>query len=346
MRGFSPFASGAFLLSLSAALAGACEITVRDSSFQAVRDVHRLCLMIKKGDDSAQALQQRLTAWLEGQGGKLNLELTSVDVDDPQVRWEEYGIPSPPPSVPVVVLVGRDHAGGRNFVIDYWEPGPSSEALETLASSPLREAISQELCRRVAVILHAPATGSGATPADSAVQQTLDEIVAQWSTGDGLGVSVIRVDRTDLRERTLLRFIGLPPDGPDWVGVVFGQGKLMTPPLVGSEISVDRLNQLLEQLGQDCSCPKPSPTLGVDPPRAWHDALDESVVLMQPLEEAAASVLNALGSQRGNNDDERLDAPESSLVAMAFWTVGALVAVVVASSAGLLWWKRHQDLNP
>ena len=88
----------------------------------------------------------------------------------------------------------------------------------------------------------------------------------------------VKLDRHDERERTLVSFMGLPPDGPSMAGVVFGRGKLMSPPLVGPAISRKRINELVDQINQDCNCSKPLPSLGVDLPLVWNEDLAKTFV--------------------------------------------------------------------
>lgn len=254
-----------------------CETLVRDAAFRAPRDVHRLCVMAPSGDPAAKSAIDRLSDWLAGDARDLNVELVAVDTDAADIRWTDYGIPSAPPSVPVVVLVGRNKEVGQNFVIDHWEPDLSADDLEALLSSPSREVIQQKLGQCLAVLLHVPAADSGDS-GETNSQSTLNRAVERWSERTKLKLAVVRLDREDPRERLMLSFLGVRPDGPDWVGVVFGRGKLMAPPLVDAEITPERLGTLIDQLVQDCSCSKPLPSMGVDLPMLWNDELDETFV--------------------------------------------------------------------
>ncbi len=332
-------------------LAAACEYLVRDFAFRARRDVHRLCVMARSGDKSADQIVASLSAWIDGEGSDLNLKLVCVDADDQNVDWAEYGIPSAPPVLPVVVLVGRNYGTGENFVVDHWEPAPQVEDLEALKTSPVRKQLQQELGRRLAVVLYSPGWGNG----EGATQKVLDEFTRNWPASKSLGIIVIRLDRSDPSERCLLSFAGVPPpEGPDWVGVVFGRGKLMAPPLVGEAITVQRLQEQIAQLDQDCSCSKPLPSLGVDVPLVWNDRLDAAVVpLASPLElveqKPAVLALPSLGGTVEASENAAVPVvslteteitgppPSRSLLLTGLLlAVGAIVVVVAVGSVMML----------
>ena len=339
------------------ATALACEISVRDAAFQAPREVHRLSIMADSGDESADAMMQGLASWLEGPGRGLNLEVVRVNADDPNVPWADYAIPSSPPALPVVVLVGRNHGTGENFVIDHWEPGPSADDLALLRTSPARDEIQQQLGQRLGVVIYAPATsGQGAG------EHVLEQSIKRWSERSELGLSTVQFDRSDPRERVLVSFLGLDPEGPDWVGVVFGRGKLMVPPLEGKDITLEALDGLIEQLGQNCSCSKPLPAMGVDLPLIWHDDLDARVLLERGPSQAETGefaervVLSGLGSFVETRSEDGLNSAEARfrkaaeknagsksglLVTTTLWTACTGVFVVMVISVGLLRRVRH-----
>ncbi|MEZ6052195.1 MAG: hypothetical protein R3C02_12510 [Planctomycetaceae bacterium] len=265
----------------------ACDEIVRDAAMRAPRDVHRLCIFATTEDPVGNALAEDLNDWLEGPAHDLNLKLVLVDTDDPSVDWDEYGIPSAPPVVPVVALIGKNNATGDSFVINHWEPGPSDEQRDGLLTSPVREQIRQQVVDHLAVVLFSPSLDS-----DGIARATVDEAVENWSGSERLGFSIIELDRTDPQEELLVSFAGIRPDDPDWVGVVFGRGKLMSPPLRGSAITQATMADLFEQAALDCSCSKPIHTLGVDLPLVWGDEEDSSIVyLRDPTEDVDDSTL-------------------------------------------------------
>lgn len=275
-------------------VATACEILVRDAAFRTPRDMHRLCVIADADDSGADEIAARLSGWLDEDAADLNFELVRVAADGPDVRWSDFGIPSAPPFLPVTVLVGTNREIGVNFVIQHWEPAPTDDELAALAGSPLRERLQQELGRQLAVVLYAPCENCE----DDRVPAMLNQLDREWQNvqGSELGVSVIEVDRSDPAERLLLSFAGLAPDGPDWVGVVFGRGKLMNPPLMGDEITSAGLNGLIEQVLVDCSCSKPLPSMGVDLPMVWTAALDDQVLaLSSPDEDVESDTITLAG---------------------------------------------------
>lgn len=307
--------------------------TVRDGAFLVPRDIHRLCVVVEADDSIGQETYERLSGWFETSGKGLNTELSRVAAGDPAVRWNEYGIPSAPPSLPVVVLAGYHLAERRSFFVDYWEPGPRVEDLEALKESPVREAIRREVVRRLAVLLYVRGTDSDAGIAEN----VLDSVVETWSRREPLGISVVRLDRSDERERLLLSFIGVESSGPDWVGVVFGRGKLMQP-LQGSEITEARLNDLIEILLGDCSCLHPPSSFGVDIPMVWDETLDAAIIPLRDRDIAIALgwsvpvVAEASGLSIGGR-----------IVTTAMYTLGALVIVVTVATILIVRRKSRRD---
>lgn len=341
---------------LCANVVSACDILVRDAAFRIPRDMHRLCVMAESGNHVADEIETRLAGWLDQEAVDLNLELVRVNADDPDVRWSQFGIPSAPPFLPVTVLVGMNRETGANFVIQHWEPAPTDEELAALANSPLRRQLQEELGRQLAVVLYAPC----ASCEDDHVRAMLNLVGREWQDvqGSGLGVSVIEVDRGDPAERLLLSFAGLAPDGPDWVGVVFGRGKLMNPPLIGDEITPDALNGLVEEVLADCTCSKPLPSMGVDLPMVWTPELDDQVLALgAPAEDvepetitlagitATPAVTSAFVASPPPNDDAFSRPPASSSTtgfSLFKWVLGvlALAVIFVGAMSGWLLRKR------
>ncbi len=108
------------LISFSAP-AKACENQfVRDVAFQEDRDIHRLSVILRKGDAAGNAIRERLQQWLSPLTPDLNLELHTLYLEDPAVVWNDYGLPSAPPSAPVVVLSGYRSFERSAFYIDHW----------------------------------------------------------------------------------------------------------------------------------------------------------------------------------------------------------------------------------
>ncbi len=260
----------------------ACDdMTVRDAAFQEARDLHRLCVIASPESPELGRIHQRLGAWLTSAGKDLNLELTTIDVDSPEVKWESFGVPGRPPSSPVVMLSGFQRAHGRGFFIDHWDPEPTEADLETLASSPTRKRLRELLPTKIAVLVYAPAAMSTTGAEVAAERQRIDDVLAgsvkRWSE-HALGLAVLRLDRSDPRERTLASFCGLAPDGPAWVGVVFGRGKFAEPPLAATEITRAAIDELIETILAKCTCLSQAAKLGVDLPMVWREADDKRVL--------------------------------------------------------------------
>ncbi len=159
---------------------------VRDAAFDQPRDGYRLCVIAHSDDPQRQEILGRLSAWLESTGGSLNLELVDVDADDADVRWSDYGIPSAPPELPVVVLVGKRPENGKDFFVDYWLPEPTAEDLDVLRTSPVREAIRHEVVKNLAVLVHVRGSEQGREQAAEVIERIRAE-----REGQSLGVAVV-----------------------------------------------------------------------------------------------------------------------------------------------------------
>ncbi len=254
-----------------AAISYACDSgTVRDAAFQEKRDLHRLCVIANQDDPAGDEQYERLSKWLETDAKHLNAVLERVASDDPAVRWEEYGIPSAPPSLPVVALVGKFASLRRAFVVEHWEPAPTDKELATLVTSPARDELKEGIRDYWAVVLYSPGTGD-----DKAKEwPMLKAVEKRWAEEQSPGVVTVPFDRNDPRERVLTSFTGLKADGPSWAGVVFGKGKLMAPPIQGDDLTEENLNRLVAALAVPCTCLQESTTMGLDVPMTWEPDLD------------------------------------------------------------------------
>jgi hypothetical protein len=310
--------------------------SVRDGAFLEPRDIHRLCAVLEPDDSVGRGIYERLRDWFQDSGKDLNIEFLRVVADDPTVRWSDYGVPSAPPALPVVVLAGWHPAERRSFFIDYWEPGPSIEDLEILKESPVRQAIRCELVRKLAVLLYVRGTDSDA---DSA-EKVLDSVVDTWSKKEPLGVSVVILDRSDERERGLLSFMGVERTGPDWVGVMFGRGKLM-PPLQGTEITEAQLSELIQFLVGECTCLRPPSSFGVDIPMVWEETLDSAIVPLRVIDNPIGLAWNPPAiTEAGSSPFGR------RIFTTALWTLGVLVFAVTLATIVILWRRNRGDAAP
>jgi hypothetical protein len=347
---------GVVVLLLGVTATPACDLKVRDAAFRTPRDVHQLCVIAQSSDENAAATAGRLGEWIEGPGKGLNLELVRVNAEDPEIDWPSYGIPSVPPELPVVVLVGRNYGNGESFYIQHWQPAPSEQDLAALSDSPVRERIRQEVGQRMAVVLYVPASAGE----EESAQPLLERIAEKWSSPGPLGVSVIELDRADPQEQLLLSFAGVGPQGPDWLGVVFGRGKLMGPPLVDENMAEASLDELIEQVTAECSCSKPLPQLGVDIPLVWNEKYDAAEVVLAeadtsaeldvplpglsaslPPDQTASPLERDQDYNASLSPGDRLDSSNNTLLATALWTLAVLFVVITTVSICIVWWKKR-----
>ena len=250
--------------------------TVRDAAFLAKRDMHRLCVIVNEGDEEGAAIEQRLEEWLKGPAKGFNATLFKIEADAPNVPWADFGLPGPPPDVPVVAMMGQFAASSRPFLIHHWEPAPSDVELEGILDSPARKALTQAILDNWAVVLFSPGKDNDV----AGTQAMFDKVTARWADEQSPGVSVVRFDRDAPEEWMLAKFIGMRPDTGDWAGVVFGRGKLMAPPLRGEDVTEANLNTLIERLAVPCTCLQDSTTNGLDIPMTWDESLDSKVVAL------------------------------------------------------------------
>ncbi|MCX5758710.1 MAG: hypothetical protein NTU83_09440, partial [Candidatus Hydrogenedentes bacterium] len=103
------------------------------------------------------------------------------------------------------------------------------------------------------------------------------------------GVTLVTLDRNDPRERTLRVFAGLDKDMPDWLGIVFGKGKLLLPPLLGAQLTEDGINEQLKRLAVQCTCMEDATVHSVSVPMRWDAALDKRIPAFTPRLNYAAS---------------------------------------------------------
>lgn len=323
------------LVGFASSHAHACDyLTMRDAGFDEPRDVHRLCVFGKTTDPDARVVHDRLDNWIETEGKDLNVALEYVAVDDPEMDWAEFGIPSAPSSTPVVALIGNA-VGRKNWVIHHWQPSLTDADLDQLRDSPARQAIRREAPRRLAVVVYIPPADPGGPKAGPVINQA----VSDWANRmeQDLGLAVVTVDRSDEREQFLLSFMGPEPNDSDWIALVFGRGKFM-PPLEGQDITQANLDAQLEELMVECTCYRSPGTLGVDVPMAWEQVLNKQIVRLKTEDEAAVTEIH-----------ESRHAPDSPTTPLT-WTVTAysLTAfpVLVGVIAGGVYVIRHGRSRP
>lgn len=310
--------------------------TVRDAAFQGKRDMHRLCVMGNKDDVSANSIHEKLAAWFQDNSEGLNIRLERVNADDPDIRWERYGLPSAPPSFPVTVLVGTSLFLKESFVVEHWEPAPTSSDLAMLRSSPALDAAKVGLVDVWAVILYSRATQEGA----DAGQAVLDKVAKRWEEQHAPGIRVAPLDRADPRERILCSFAGIKPSTADWAGVMFGRGRLMGPPLQGAEITEENVERLLSGLMVPCTCLQESIALGIDVPLAWEPRLDRKFAALETA--AGRGYQEITFGQQAETLAAQVKNEEGRNVAVAAVIPLALIAVTsVAITAFMIWRVRR-----
>jgi hypothetical protein len=323
--------------------AAACQNgSVRFAAFDYPRDVHKLCVIGNTGDPAAEAHHARLASWLREHAADLNVELVRVNADDPAVAWLALALPSAPPTLPVTVLAGWDSVRRRPFHVDHWEPAPTSQEMEVLARSSVRDAIKRDAAGHWAVLLF-----SRGTDAQSGAAATvLDAVVKKWAAEQPPGVTVVPLDRSDPKERLLQTFIGLPPSGPDWVGVLFGRGKLMAPPLEGDAITEENVNRLVELLFQPCTCLQSSMSPGVDIPLIWEPRLDATVVALGTDSDVAPAPAGRTAAARVQVQAEASVSPVGGRVPVIAIVVVVASALLVAFGAAIVWWRARASHGP
>ncbi len=296
---------------------------VRDNAFKYGRDQHVLCVMAASDDPQGQAIYQELESRLAKHKQYLNIDLALAHVDDPSVNWKaRYGIPSAPPSSPVVVLAGYHKAEDRSFYIKHWEPKPEMEELDALLQSPTRKLLPFSLAKNYAALIYVPA----AEPNEK-IQSTLQEAVETWNTSYPMPVDLFQVDRNDASEAVLLSFLGVRPGQGDWAGIVFGRGKAMQPPLDTEELTVESVHTQLAVLETACTCLRTAADYGVDIPMLWPPEADEQLITLF----SVAGDEDLLDTSPASVSGEVV--LQSTPFAAIFYTFGALVLLVLTAAA-------------
>jgi hypothetical protein len=335
--------------------AAACNSgSVRDAAFQAKRDMHRLCVFTTSKDAQGDAIFERLRSWLETDGQRLNVVLERVNADDPSVRWDtSYGIPGQPPTLPVVALIGLMPTSPRRpFVIDHWAPTLSDADLAALKASPARDEVKRSIADVWAVLVYSPGPNTRAQGFRASTEQNketvLNAVEKQWETEHAPGISIARLDRTDPRERTLRSFVGLEPTGPDWVGVVFGRGTLLAPPLQGDDITEGNLNRLLTGLTVPCTCLQQSMTLGLGLPMTWEPELDvKAAAAVQSVVEYMETTVNLTPSPEPSASlMEQVPQEDRDVLTTALLPLGGAVGIALLAVAVILWRARRRRAMP
>jgi len=97
------------------------------------------------------------------------------------------------------------------------------------------------------------------------------QVVDRWKRDHAPGVALIDVDRHDPENQILCAVAGIEPEGNDWVGVVFGRGRLLTPVLMGDSLTSDDLDRLINGVTVACTCLQQDTVIGIDLPMFWEN---------------------------------------------------------------------------
>lgn len=248
-------------------MASACDTgTVRDAAFHARRDNYRLVVVVPPEAQNAQAEKTALETWFTEQRQALNVRLDWVESDAP-VTLAEYGIQASQEELPAAWLCGWHPVRRTPYAAYRWPGIPTRDALEALHATPALAKARDALLDHWAVVIFA--RGEGPDRAAIVAQVSRD-----WAEQHAPGIAVVQMDRRDPREALFCAITGIASDSPDWVGVVYGKGKLLLPTLSGDDISVAHLDGLLQRLPVPCTCLQQAMAPGLDLPFHWDPALD------------------------------------------------------------------------
>ncbi len=330
--------STVLLLTALCPQAFACEgLDVGQALSQLDRDVHSLCVVANSGDTEADATYEALKAWHEAEADELNLKIERLTADDTAVFWEDYGLPSAPPDLPVTVFVARHTAGRRAFVVDHWEPGPTPEELVNLLDSPLRKAIRSDVPLSRAVLLYAPPTGEN----PDAYKGMLEGIVEAWAEKEE-DVALALLERPAPEERALMAFAGIPESGPAWLGLIAGCGKLLFPPMKGEDITEVAVNQILDLLIQPCTCIADPASLGVDLPMQWGEFEQNLVSALA----APAYSETVVGEAETPPPEIEIPVEEPPILLVSIAVLGGLALLAVGVVGLGLWRRQRRQATP
>jgi hypothetical protein len=296
--------------------------TVRDAAFSDPRDEHRLCVFGAVDDSEANAAFDALEAWFQEHGERLNVYLERVDTSAPEVSWKKYGLTDAPPTLPSTVLVGSPNLFHRPFMIDHWEPAPSTESLTDYFGPPSLVEAKKHLVDIWAVVLYAP--GAEAGDAGRGIVQT---VVEEWGAAHPPGLAMVEVDRNDPKERMLVNMLDLAPEGPNWAAIFFGPGMLKAPLFQGEDLTKEKLSEQLDELTVPCTCLADAMIMGLDLPMVWEKALDDKFA---QLEEAATSGYSEINFEEEVEVlVEKVEKAEPAIFLAVLISLAALGSVVV-----------------
>jgi len=254
----------------------ACDTgTVRDAGFHGKRDLFQLAVIAPRNDARGDAIFGRVEEAFRAAGDMLNVLPSRIESDD-ETAWNAYGLDGPPARFPVITLTGRVRGIDRVLFVAQWDGDLPADDIAAIVDSPLRARLAEAVLNAWAVLLYSP----GPNASDRA--ELFDPVAKRWAAEQSPGIAVLTLDRSDPHERLLCAFAGLEPGMPDWLGIVYGKGKLLLPPLLGDKITGDEINAQLQRLSVQCTCVEDAEVRSVSVPMRWEPEHDRRIPAFVP----------------------------------------------------------------
>ena len=241
--------------------AHACDTgNVRSAGFYGGRTIYRLGMVVEDAVEDAH--YREIADWFSQHGEGLNVRFDAIDPADSRRLRFEYGISEPLKPLPATVLSAYHPSLREIIVFQQWNPAPPLETLAALKTNPVLEGVRRDAALYWGVLLYS--RGEGASRRDA-----LEQAASQWRKDKPPGVAIIEFDRNSADQAWLCAFFGLKPEDEDWAGIVFGQGRLLLPPLRGDVITTAEISRLLNRLAMPCTCLQQASTFLMDIPMFW-----------------------------------------------------------------------------
>lgn len=158
----------------------------------------------------------------------------------------------------------------ENFENQLWKD------CESIASSPLRQQLIEELPTSFAVILIIN-TSEEINHKIEVARSNFQKIKRELPKIVSDNIDVITLNKSDLNsEKVLLDFLKISDYQQSHIVVFYGRGRKMGPVLSGEEITSDKIYNLVSIIGADCECGlNVNWKLGQQIPLRWPDENDE-----------------------------------------------------------------------
>lgn len=301
----------------------ACDTgTVRDSAFSSARDNYWIGMAFDKSDSDSQKRYDELSTWLAEHGNALNIKIEQILPDDAMYLRLRYGVTTPPTEFPITYFAGHHPAAPRPVTFFEWTPAPEITLFENLKANSVFASIRKNTTEHWATVLYARGTGQNK-------QKEVSTVVEEWKRSHAPGVALIELDHQNPEHEFLCAVTGIKEEGEDWVGVVFGKGRLLTPVLVGDAISSRELDRMLNRLTIPCTCLQAETVFGFDLPMFWDTGQ----------EKAYAQLAAPVGYMEMTLDDKldsimtEMPSGEKSIntvALLALMTLGLIVVVILS----------------